>query len=49
MTYLISSGKSKLVMYIHVNQKPLIMMLPNVMYVQVIFGLPEPINVIILN
>lgn len=26
-----------------------VMMLPNVMYVQLIIGLPEPINVIILN
>lgn len=36
-------------MYIHVNQKIKVMMLPNVMYVQFILGLPEPINVIILN
>ena len=35
--------------YIHVNQKIIVMMLPNVMYVQVILGLPEPISVIILN
>jgi len=40
---------ARFVSYIHINQKPLIMLLPPVMYVQVIFGLPEPINVIILN
>jgi len=40
---------SQFASYIYSNQKPLIMMLPNVMYVQVILGLPEPISVIILN
>jgi len=37
-------------MYIHINQKLKVMfMLPNVMYIQVVLGLPDEINVIILN